>query len=633
MIGGYAGNTLILNLNKHKTRKAELEETFAKKYIGGTGFCTRLLYDKTKPDTDPLGPENRLVFANGPFIGTNWPASTRFNVAAKSPLTGIWGESNAGGNFGLALKSAGFDSLIVEGKSSEPVYLWIREGEAELIDASHIWGKSTDETAEIIREDVGHEDLGIAAIGQGGENLVRFANIMSNMPEDRANARSGMGAVMGSKKLKAVAATGSQETEIANPDRFKELVEEAFVRINENPFSETFHKYGTNNLTGPMSEIGRFPTRNFQTGVFPQVEEIDGDALLEYVSRDYGCPGCPLTCKKWIEIKSGPYAGESGSGPEYETTNAFGGRVDNSNLELILKSNWLCNQYGIDTIETGEAIAFSMELWEKGIIGKEDTGGLDFSWGNKEVIEKMIHKIAKREGWGEVLADGVAEAASKIGNGAEKYAMHVKGLAVPAQDGRAQRSMGLAHATSARGADHLRHCSFLDEIGIPELIEEKFGKEHAEEMANRLTPDYKGVMAQELEEFTAICDSLPLCIYTLLYQWWEGLTEAYNAITGQNISSDDMRLKAQRIVNLRRAYNIRLCLDREQDTLPKRFLDEPAPDGPCKGHTVELDEMLDEYYENAEWDKETGLIPKEKLLELGLEKAADDLENLGKLPG
>jgi len=635
-IGGYVGRLLRIDLTKKEIKKVPLDKELVKKYMGGTGFCARILYDETGPETDPLGPENRLVIATGPLTGTMWPASGRPNYGAKSPLTGIWGESNAGGHFGAALKFAGYDALVVQGMAEEPVYIYIGEDDVKIKNASHLWGKVTDEADKIIKEDLG-KDVVVNTIGPAGENLVRFASIISTI--HRAAARAGMGAVMGSKKLKAIVARpGSQEVRIADSDRFFKLLDDFLDAIKKDPFAKNITKYGTSQLVAAMNEIGRFPTKNFQTGVFPMVDKIDGNTIVNnYKVKDRACYACPFACKNVIEVKYGKYAGLIGDHPEYETINSFGGRVWNDDIELIFYANQLCNRYGMDAISTGGAIAFAMELWEKGIITPADTGGMDFSWGNRETIIEMIHLIAKREGFGKVFADGIVKAAERIGRGSEKYAMHVKGLDISAQDGRAQKSMAIAHAASVRGADHLRHCTFYDEIGFEDAIAKKFGAQYLPEMSNRLEVKYKGIMAKQTEDFGVFVDALPLCVSGGSYWppiiWFEDVWNVYNAVTGLNVAYKEFLDIADRVVNLRKAYNIRLGLTRQHDTLPERFLKEPAPDGPCKGEVVDLKTMLDEYYQQRGWDVETSLIPREKLESLGLKEVADELEKMGRLPG
>ncbi|MEM2897170.1 MAG: aldehyde ferredoxin oxidoreductase family protein [Candidatus Bathyarchaeia archaeon] len=630
MHGGYAGRILRVNLSKSKIDVVPLSNDLIEGYIGGTGFCTKLLYDETGPETNPLGPENRVIVAIGPLTGTSWPSSGRVNIASKSPLTGIFGESNSGGHFGPVLKFAGYDAIVVYGRSEKPVYLWIEDDRVELMDAKHLWGKTTWETDKTIKKDLGDERIQVACIGPAGEGLVRFANVITE--GNRAMARTGIGAVMGSKRLKAIAVQGSKDVKRANQAKFDKLLDYILEEIRHDEFSKVFSKYGTPVLVDMMNAIGRFPTKNFQTGVFPMAHKINAESLLKYKIGKRGCYACRFSCKNVLMLESEPYAGLSGDQPEYETIDALGARCWNDDIESIIYGGWLCNQYGIDTISAGNAIAFAMELWEKGIITREDTGGLDLTWGNKDTIIEMIHKIAKREGFGALFSDGIFMASKRIGKGSESYAMHVKGLDIPAQDGRAQRSMAIAHATSPRGADHLRHCCFLDEIGLPEPIEKRFGNKYLPEMADRLSPKYKGIMAKELEDFTALVDSLLVCVYALLLHMWEDLTEVYTAVTGIEVKPAEMKLKCERIVNLKRAYNIKHGLSRKEDALPERFLKERAPDGPCKGHVVELDLMLDEYYESRGWDKKTGLIPKSKLTELGLDAVAKEFERKGLLP-
>jgi aldehyde:ferredoxin oxidoreductase len=439
---------------------------------------------------------------------------------------------------------------------------------------------------------------------------------------------------MGSKMLKAVAVRGSKGIKPANPEAFSKLYESHRKQIIEDHFlGERWTKYGTTVLVEAMNEIGRFPTKNFQTGVFPFASEISGDVLVErYKVRDRSCLSCQLGCKNHLRIRSGPYAGSSGICPEYETISSLGGRCWNRDIEFLMHAGWLCDEYGLDTISTGAVIAFAMELWEKRILTKKDTGGLDFSWGNTETMEKMIHLIAKREGFGNLLADGVSKAAEKIGKGANKYAMHVKGLDIAAQDGRAQKSMAIAHATSVRGADHLRHCTFFDEIGSPDAIEKRWGKKYLPEIADRLEIKYKGIMAKDCEDFTTLIDSLGICTSTFQLLWFKDLAELYTAVVGIKVNSKSIQMIAERIADHKRAYNIKLCFSRKNDNLPERFLKEAAPDGPCKGQVVELKPMLEEYYRQRGYDVETGFIPRARLEKLGLKYVAAELGKMSKLP-
>lgn len=631
--GGYAGKILRVDLSKRKVQKIPLDEELARDYIGGIGFCMKILYDETGPETDPLGPDNLLIFATGPLNGTIWPSASRCQIAAKSPLTGIIGHSNSGGHFSPALKFAGYDAIVIRGVSGKPVYLVIDDGDVQLKDASHLWGKTTWETDDILKEELGDEDIQTACIGPAGENLVRFSGIVINRYS--VAARAGMGTVMGAKKLKAIAVRGTGGIRVAKPKEFMELAVKVSKALDENPLTEEYRKYGTTILMELMNAIGRLPTKNFQTGVFKDTEKIGAQALLKYITSRIACFACRLG-ESFITLRETPKGTMCGEHPEYDTLNALGSRVMINDLEFIIYAGWLCNQYGLDTDSFGTVMAFAMELWEKGIINEKDTGGIDFSWGNKETVEKMIYMISKREGFGNILAEGVKKAAEIIGRGAEKYAMHVKGLEIPAQDGRAQKSMGLSHATAARGADHLTHCCFLDETGFEDAIKERFGEKYLPEMADRLNPKYKGLMAKECETMAAIINSLGICVTGgVLYPpifWWDEVWKAYVYATGIEISLDEFKKMGERICVLRRAYNVRQGLTRKDDTLPERFLKEPAPEGPPKGHVVELDQMLDEYYEVWGFDKKTGLIPRKRFEELGLKYVADELEALGKLP-
>lgn len=634
--GGYTGSILRVNLSTLKISEDSVTVELARNFIGGMGFCMRLLYCETGPQTKPLSPENKLVFAVGPLNGTIFPSASRYVVAAKSPATGLIGYANSGGFFASELKFAGYDAIVISGRAKQPVYLWINDGYAEIRKADHIWGKDTWKTEDILRKELRDPKTRIACIGQAGENLVSYSGIISE--KSRAAARCGLGAVAGYKKLKAIAVRGSKKVDVATPDRFKELVSELLRKLIKSSSIVTKRKYGTAALVNIMNEIGRFPTYNHQKGVYPKAEKISAEAIVEkYKIGQCGCYGCIVNCNNLLKLKSGPHAGLSGDQPEYETLCGLGSQLGIDDLDFIIYCNWLCDQYGLDTISTGATIAFAMELWEKGIIDEEDTGGLNFVWGNKETVEKTIHLIAKREGFGKILSEGVKKAAEKIRKGSGRYAMHVKGLEIPGQDGRAQKSMGIAHATASRGADHLTHCTMLDESGIFEnAIKDRFGEKYLPEMANRLESKYKGIMAKECETATAVVNSLVTCIgagsMSPPIYYWREITDAYRLVTGIELTIEEMRKAGERIAVIRRAYNIREGLDRSDDTLPKRFLEEPAPEGPCKGQIVELNEMLKEYYEAWGYDNKTGWIPKARLVEFGLEDVMQELESLGRIP-
>ena len=631
---GYMGKILRVDLTTRKTVERDLSKQEAERFLGGPGFCVSILFNETGPETEPLGPGNRLIFAAGPLSGTAWPQSGRYEVGGKSPLTGILGGANSGGSFGPELKRSGYDALIIQGRASTPVYVLIRDRETEILDAGNLWGKNTEETMTTLEQDHGQKTQ-VACIGQGGENLVRYAGIVTD--HFRLAARSGLGAVMGSKNLKAVALNGNLKVEVEDPKRFVDLVAGADKRIKADPFVPEVRKYGTTILVGAMNEIGRFPTRNFQTGVCPTAEKISGEVLVQkYKIADKACFGCRLACKNVIRVKTGRFKGMVLDHPEYETICAFGSRVGNDDLDAIIEAHVLCNLYGIDTISTGGVIAFMMELYERRIISEKDTGGVAFRWGDKNLMLDLIHKIAYREGVGDLLAEGTRAVAQRLDRGAEEFAMHVKGMDIPAQDGRAQKSMGLAHAVSTRGADHLRASAFLDEIGFEEAVKKRFGEQYLPEMADRLNEKYKGVMVKICEDFAAVVSSLGLCLtggyaYPPIF-YFKDLAHAVKAATGMKVTEKSLRTTGERIVNLQRAYNIREGLSRKDDKLPARFTEEPSPEGPCKGQKVDLETMLDEYYTVRGWDIRSGLIPREKLQQLGLKKVADELARREKLP-
>jgi aldehyde:ferredoxin oxidoreductase len=630
---GYAGSLLRVDLSKKKTGIRKLQKGFVRNYLGGRGFASRILYDEITKDIDPLGPKNLLIFVTGPLNGTVWPQTGRYDVYAKSPLTKIWGESNSGGHLGSELKYAGFDAVIFEGVSEKPVYIWIDNDEVEIRDADALWGKNTSETDQLIKEELRDGGIEIACIGQAGENLVKYAAIMTRL--HCAAARSGIGAVMGSKRLKAIAVRGSNNVELAHQDRFHELADKARERLTNHPFTKSLTEYGTPMLVEAMNEIGRFPTKNYQTGVFPSAEDIGGEVLnKKYKIGHKACFNCPIGCKQHFLLRKSPFAdwmkGED-SQIEYESLSALGGRCWNGDLDAVLYCNDLCDKYGLDTTGVGGAIAFAMECYEKGLLTKADTEGIDLRWGDAEIMTEMVNKIARREGFGDFLAEGVRIMADKMGEEAKKYAMHVKGADISAQDGRAQKSMGLAHVTAARGADHLYAYPTLDEIGFEDAVIERFGKQYLPEISDRLSPRYKGLMVKECEDLCAIADSLVVCKFGVGWPpvfFFSDLAEAVSAATGFKMDEKELRLMGEKIVNLNRAFNVRMGMTRRDDTLPQRFLREPAPQGPCKGQVVELDQMLNEYYEYRQWDVRTGIPTSAKLKRVGLVDVAEDLRKL-----
>ena len=617
---GFIGRLARVDLSKGKVREEEIEEEVFRKFLGGRGLAAKILLEELDPNVDPLSPENKLIFATGPLTGTAYPGSGKHIVAAKSPLTSLWGESASGGYWGPELKFAGYDALIVEGRASSPVYLWIHDREVEVRDGSHLWGMTVVEATKKIRRET-DEHARVACIGPAGEMLVRYACIINDM--NHASGRTGLGAVMGSKNLKAVAVYGSRRRlETAKPNEFKNLLVEAHKILKESSTAQSLFNYGTSGGVPSLNELGILPTKNFQTGVFEGSERISGQAMAEtiLVGRTT-CMGCPIQCVRAVRVEGGRFGGvtEETGGPQYETVAAFGSLLLNDNLESIAYAHYLCNQYGIDTISTGVAIAFAMECYEKEVLRKEDTGGLELRWGDPETILKLIEIIVRREGLGDVLAEGVKRAAERIGKGAERYAMHVKGQELPMHEPRGKKALALAYAISNRGACHLTssHDTSFSGKGIPEL--------GIEGGLDRFAVNGKGRFVKRTEDLMGFCNSAVICRFTTAV-----LNPAENipikmiakfleAATGWNVGPRDLQIMGERAVNLTRIFNVRLGVTRKDDVIPSRFAEE-MPEGASKGQKVtpeDLDLMLDEYYEERGWTR-NGIPTKERLEALGI---------------
>ncbi|HHY37679.1 MAG TPA: aldehyde ferredoxin oxidoreductase family protein [Clostridia bacterium] len=623
---GYVGKCARINLSTGDITIADTPEDLMENYLGGNGFGAKILWDETGPETDPLSPENRLIVATGPICGTFVPNAGRVEFVFKSPLTGIYGDSNSGGFLGPELKFAGFDFLVILGKASSPVYLHVEDGRIGLKDASHLWGEDAVKTEELIRKELGDEDVKCATIGPAGENLVRYACI--NVSVQRQAGRSGGGAVMGSKNLKAIAVRGHGPVCIADPKRFYEVAVRLKKLIMEDEFYPAVSAYGTPGIVSLMNIIGRFPTKNFQRGDFPYADEINAEALREnHFVKDIACYACPIACDKIYGVFKGPYAGAVTRSFEYETLGSYGAGIWNRDLPSIIALGDLCDRLGLDSISAGRAVGFAMELFEKGIITKKDTGGLDLTWGNVESAMTLTKMIAKREGFGAVLAEGVRRASRAIGKGAEYYAMEVKGQEIAAQDGRAQQSMGLAHVTSNRGADHLKAFPTIDETGYPSQAVRRYGEQYLPELVDPQATKYKAWVVKDGEDFAAVVDSSGNCksggTFVLAQVYWSEMAEAISAATGRNLTSDDLKEIGERIYNLQRCYNVLCGISSKDDTLPKRLLEEPSPSGKAKGQVARIHEMLPEYYALRGWDPETGRPKKETLKRLGLEFCID----------
>ena len=597
--GNPLGKLLSVDLTSGRIEQQPVDPGFARKYTGGRGYTSRLQYDLIPVDVDPLGPENVLIIAPGALTGTAAAAAARFTVGARSPLTGILGDANSGGFFGPVLRRAGYSLVIITGRSAKPVYLWIDDDQVQIRDASHLWGQDVHYTTDTLIQTHGR-GVRVAAIGQAGENLVRIAAIIAD--KDHAAARTGVGAVMGSKKLKAIAARGSKAIPLYDSETFME-VSKVMDEIEANDKrAQEFAERGTlGTLIDHHTAIGGLNTRNYQFGQFEGKEKIDNDALAEkYLIKTTGCFGCPLNEDRYSRIEEGEYAGTEVGGPEYSTAAALGSGLGNSNLAAILKGNDLANRYGLDTIDLGGVMALSMELYQRGILTQADTDGLDLTWGNYHAVIDLIERIAFRKGdFGDILSYGVQGAAQRIGQGSERYAVHVKGMTPAPLDARVVKVYNFRYAEGSRGADHLRISVpggyALDNLPLDEAAE----KLHYWQNIVTL-PDLMGTCKFI---FTYYCES----VETTLRKNLEIIPALYNAATGLDVNSDDLLTVSKRVANIERAHNNRLGLTSEHDILPPRFTEDPMPAGPSKGKVYDiLEPMKAAWYSEKEWT-ETGV--------------------------
>jgi aldehyde:ferredoxin oxidoreductase len=619
--GGYSGKILRVNLTEQTAKEEALPQDVAKDFIGGAGFGIKYLFDEIKGGTDALGPDNKLIFASGPFSGTTIPCASRMAVTSKSPLTGAVGMALTGGYFPVELKFAGWDALIIEGKAKEPIYVWIKDGEVKFRSAKKLWGMKTTDTQQIIKNELHDQNIRVACIGPAGENQIKIASIIN---EWRAIGRKGLGAVMGSKNLKAIAIRGTGEVAVADKDKLRAAKGEMTKAMKESHvLYPAFAKIGTPMVVDHTCALGIFPTKNFTaTGEYNPVDKIGTDVQMTRNVGFEACYGCPVGCSQLKLAKTGPYAGILTEGPEFETMYAYGGVTGVENIDAIIAADRMADELGFDTLSSGVTIAFAMELFEKGILTKEDTGGLDLNFGNHEAMNTVLKLMAYREGIGDLLADGSKAAAEKIGKGSEKYAMHVKGLELPAYDVRGAKAHGLNYATSYTGADHCRGYAFQEIFGIPVPHE-----------VDRFTADGKGKLTKWNQDIrTATTDAPTMCAFLLdmavVGIAAQNTASLMEAVTGFTYTPDDILQVGERINNLAHAFNVREGFTRAEDTLPERLLTEPLKGGASKGHFIsrdELNQMLDEYYEARGWDVETGAPSCEKLEELGLGYVADQL--------
>ena len=598
---GYAGKVLYVNLSTDDIKIDDLNAKWTKQFIGGRGLGAKYLYEGLQPKIDPLTPENILVFMTGPLTGTNAPATAKYVVLSKSPLTGAFVDSYGGGQFPVEIKYAGFDGLIIKGRARRWSYLSIEDGEATIKEAEDLVGKGTRETTEIVKEEVGSKDAKVAAIGPAGENQVKFSCITNDFHHQVG--RAGIGAVMGSKRLKAIATRGTDKNvEIHDEDAFREAVRDVTRQeILENPDVDWARIDGTPSIVRMSNDAGILPTRNFQDGEFEHVDNIDETAIKENLLRKTACHRCPIACRNIIKIKEGPYEGLILEGPDYETLALAGSNCGIGDLGAIAKYNYLCDDLGIDTITAGNATAFAMECFERGLLSKEDAGGLELRFGSVEGYLEIPKLMAHRRGLGATLAEGVKLASEKI-KGSGRLAVHVKGLEYPGYDPRGSIGMALAYATSDRGACHLRAWP---------ADSEAFGDLDPFTIEGKVALVIDGQNSNSVKWCFIFCDFYPVGYPTM--------ARLHNLATGRSVNEKELELVGERIWNLTRMFNVREGFLRDQDTMPSRMT-EPLRSGFAKGKSVsseDFEKMLEEYYELRAWN-EDGVPSREKLEELGL---------------
>ena len=606
---GYAGKILRINLSTGKITLDKLDEETAKKYIGGIGLAMKLWLDNSKAGADPLCPENPLVLAVGPVSGTMFPTGGNGHAfISKSPETGAVGEAVSHGTFGAEIKRAGYDAIIFTGKAEKPVYLWIDDASVQLLDAEKIWGKSPSETEDAIKQEIGDYYVRIASIGLAGEKQSKIANIINE--KTRAAGRTGLGAVMGSKNLKAIAVRGTNDIVVAKPDEFIELVKQFHERM-KGPAAQKYRGLGTSENVMIQNALRCMPTRNYNNSYFEHAEKVSGEVYNErYVAKIIACNSCAMRCEHEAVINSGPYKGVMAR-MEYDNIWALGPNCGVDKLDAIIKAAELCNYYGLDAQSAGVTVSFVMDCHEKGILSHEELGRIDAHFGNAEALLQLVEKMGKREGIGEVLADGVRAASQKIGKDSWKLAQNIKGLEVTGYDLRCLKTAALGFAVSFRGADHNRSGAYAYDLsGKVDRFKAEKGR---------------GKLVKDSEDVFALIDSLIICKNSkgTLYKELPDMAKIYSLITGYEMTPEEIGLAGERINNLARLINVREGLSRKDDTLPWKVMHQPIPDeGPGKGAVVtqeELDLLLDDYYMSRGWTA-NGVPTKTLLDKLGLEE-------------
>lgn len=599
-IYGFHGKYLRVNLRTKETQVETISPSVLEKFIGGRGIGAYFLSREVSPTIESLSEQNKLIFSNGPLSGTLIPGNNKICVTFKSPLTNSYSYSLCGGHFGPELKFAGYDGLIIEEKAESPVFLWIDDNQVEIKDASEIWGTLVPEAEDAIRKELGGDaSIQIAVIGKSGENLNKYACITSGL--FREFGRGGGGAVMGSKNLKGIAVRGSKDVRVADPQKVIEVSQSMTENLRSSAGGQIRRKYGTAELVEKINNNGFWVTRNFQSGYFEEGKNLEAEVMRKsVVIGDSSCFMCPIACGKRTATKISEDEEIIMEGPEFESIGSLGSACGISDWNTLLRATDICDKYGFDTMNGGITVAFAMEAFERGKIGLEETGGIELKFGNGEALLEVLKMIGEREGIGDILAEGVEYAAETFG--APELAMHSKGQTFAVYDPRGAKAMALTYATSPKGAHHMLATTFGAEIAT----------------GTRFKHEKKAELERNHQFSMCVVDSIGICStmragIPLIHQ-----AEAYSAVTGLNVTEEDLNKRSERIINLERMYNVKNGFSRENDTLPKRFIEEPMPDGASKGQTVDLEFLLDQYYEVMGWD-EKGIPTQKKLKELDLQ--------------
>ena len=611
----YHGRILIIDLTTREVTVKELSPSFLKTYLGGVGLASRLLYQYLPPGTDALSPDNPLVFAGSALAGTIIPTANKHAVATKSPLTGLIGDSLSSSFWSLALKRTGFDAIVVTGAAESPVYLFIDNDIVHFKKADQLWGKGSPETERIIRGSIGDTRVKVASIGPGGENLVRYACITND--SNRQAGRTGTGAVMGSKKLKAIAIRGTTPIRVHNLEEVERL-SIGILHKAEGPDTEKYRVLGTPSNILVLNRLSALPTRNFQQSMFDKAENVSGESLAErYLTKTMSCASCPVACGHIYAVAEGSYSGTEWE-LDYESLFALGPLCGIDHVPSILKAAELCDHYGIDTISAGSCVAWGMECFEKGLFTKNDTEGIELTFGNHDALVKIIPKIGERSGIGDILAEGVSVASSKLGQNSEHWAMHGKGLEFPGYDPRAMKSLALGFAVGLRGACHNRSPAYeIDMSGEVDRFKGEAGR---------------GSMVKDKEDFAAVLDSLIICkfIRKCFSDFYAEVSDLYTQATGLDLSPTELRVAGERINNIKKAFNIREGWKTGDDWLPPRLFKDPIAEGEGKGTVLteeELKLMISDYYRARGWTAE-GLIPDAKFKQLAIKDSLAPVKGL-----